>query len=101
MERYHRRCSPDYGPVILTDELHVGYVTNGVHLPTWLGPEWKKLYEKTFGNDCFTRQEDRKMWDKIKLVPDRDIWDLKSEERESLINYIKERLADGFNHDDG
>jgi glucan phosphorylase len=33
------------------------------------------------------------MWDKIKLVRDKDIWNLKSEERESLINYIKERLA--------
>ncbi len=33
------------------------------------------------------------MWDRIKLVPDREIWDLKSEEREGLINHIKERLA--------
>ncbi|MDX2432478.1 MAG: alpha-glucan family phosphorylase, partial [Bacteroides sp.] len=79
-------------PGYLSDELHLGYVTNGVHLPTWLSPEWKKLYEKTFGSDCFTRQEDRAMWDKIKLVSDRDIWDLKSDERERLINYIKERL---------
>jgi phosphorylase/glycogen(starch) synthase len=79
-------------PGYLSDELHVGYVTNGVHLPTWLGPEWKKLYEKTFGHDCFLRQQERTMWDKIKLVPDRDIWDLKSEEREKLINYIKGRL---------
>ncbi|MCK4746005.1 MAG: alpha-glucan family phosphorylase, partial [Bacteroidales bacterium] len=80
-------------PGYLTGELHVGYVTNGVHLPTWLGPEWKKLYEKNFGKDFFSRQEDRKMWDRIKLVPDREIWDLKSEEREELINHIKERLA--------
>ena len=80
-------------PGYLTDELHVGYVTNGVHLPTWLGPEWKKLYEKTFGGDCFSRQEDRVMWDRIKLVADKEIWNLKSEEREGLITHIKERLA--------
>jgi len=79
-------------PGYLTDELHIGYVTNGVHLPTWLGPEWKKLYERTFGENCFTRQEDRVMWDKIKFVQDRVIWDLKTEERERLINFIKERL---------
>ncbi len=79
-------------PGYLAEELHVGYVTNGVHLPTWLGPDWKKLYEKSFGEDCFSRQEDRMMWDRIKLVPDREIWDLKSEEREVLINYIKKRL---------
>jgi len=80
-------------PGYLTDELHIRYVTNGVHLPTWLGAEWKKLYQRTFGKDCFSRQEERLMWDKIKFVTDREIWDLKSEEREKLINYIKERLT--------
>jgi phosphorylase/glycogen(starch) synthase len=85
-------------PGYLTDELHIGYVTNGVHLPTWLGPDWKKLYEKTFGADCYNRQEDRLMWDRIKLVPDLDIWSLKSDEREELINHIKDRLADASNH---
>jgi phosphorylase/glycogen(starch) synthase len=79
-------------PGYMTEELHIGHVTNGVHLPTWLGPQWKKLYKKAFGPDCFQRQEDRMMWDRIKLVPDREIWSLKSEEREELINYIKERI---------
>jgi phosphorylase/glycogen(starch) synthase len=80
-------------PGYLTQELHIGHVTNGVHLPTWLGPEWKKLYEKTFGQDCFTRQHERLMWDRIKLAPDHEIWDLKSEERENLINFIKDLLS--------
>jgi phosphorylase/glycogen(starch) synthase len=80
-------------PGYMHQELHVGHVTNGVHLPTWLGPGWKKLYEKTFGADCFSRQNDRIMWDRIKLVPDHEIWNLKSEEREGLINYIKERIS--------
>ena len=31
------------------DELHVGYVTNGVHMPTWAASEWKEFYVKTFG----------------------------------------------------
>jgi len=81
-------------PGYMTDELHIGYVTNGVHLPTWLGPDWKKLYEKTFGADCFHRQEDREMWEKIQEVPEKEIWDLKSKERGRLINHIKERLSD-------
>jgi len=80
-------------PGYMTDELHIGYVTNGVHLPTWLGPEWKKLYERTFGEDCFLRQHDRVMWDRIKEVPGKEIWELKSQEREGLINHIKDRLS--------
>jgi glycogen phosphorylase/synthase len=80
-------------PGYMTEELHIGHVTNGVHLPTWLGPEWKKLYERTFGEDCYLRQEDRVMWDRIKEVSGKEIWDLKSQERDRLISYIKERLA--------
>ncbi len=81
-------------PGYMTGELHIGYVTNGVHLPTWLGPEWKRLYELTFGEDCYQRQEDREMWSRIQEVPDQEVWKLKSVERESLINYIKDRLAE-------
>jgi phosphorylase/glycogen(starch) synthase len=81
-------------PGYLTDELHIGYVTNGVHLPTWLGPEWKGLYERTFGEDFLRRQEDRAMWDQIKHVSDREIWDMKSKERKELVKQIKKRLAD-------
>ena len=88
-----REMFTELWPGYMTDELHIGYVTNGVHLPTWLGPEWKKLYEKTFGEDCFLRQEEREMWERIKQVPGKEIWDLKSQERGGLINYIKERLA--------
>ena len=81
-------------PGYLKDELHIGYVTNGVHLPTWLGSRWKRLYRETFGEDCYVRQEDRQMWDRIKLVPDRQLWDLVSDEREELIDHIKERLSE-------
>ncbi len=81
-------------PGYMTEELHIGYVTNGVHLPTWLSPEWKKLYERTFGGDCYHRQEDRDMWNRIKEVPDKEIWTLKSEERARLIRHIKTRLTE-------
>lgn len=88
-----REMFTDLWPGYMTEELHIGYVTNGVHLPTWLGSELKKVYEDTFGNDFMSRQEDRVMWDKIKFVPDNELWEIKSSEREDLINYIKERLS--------
>ncbi len=97
VSRIHGRVSREMfagmWPGYMNEELHIGYVTNGVHLPTWLGSGWKKLYEKAFGSDCYRRQEDRLMWDRIKLVPDDEIWDLKCEEREKLVNYIRERLT--------
>ena len=98
VSRIHGEVSRDMftglWPGYLTDELHIGYVTNGVHLPTWLGPEWKKLYQNTFGLEYCRHQEDRTMWDRIKQVPNQEIWDLKSRERKDLINHIKQRLSE-------
>ena len=52
------------------EELHVSYVTNGVHMPTWATSEWKALYEKYFDNDFYGDQSNMKIWRAINNVPD-------------------------------
>ena len=94
MERCRGICLRACGPDICLKNFIFDYVTNGVHLPTWLGPDWKKLYERTFGEDCYRRQEDRAMWEQIMHVSDKELWELKSKERKELVKYIKKRLAD-------
>jgi phosphorylase/glycogen(starch) synthase len=78
----------------MTDELHIGYVTNGVHVPTWLSSEWRTMYEDDFGKDFLEHQDDRSRWKKIHKVPDERIWEIRSKERAALIDHIKERLSD-------
>lgn len=73
-------------------ENHVGYVTNGVHLPTWASREWKSLYEKYFGEDFYLDQSNPKIWEKIYDVPDEEIWNLRIELKTKLINYIRGRF---------
>jgi len=77
----------------MTEEVHIGYVTNGVHLPTWVSADWRKLYQTKLDPDLLTKQEDRSLWAKIYAVPDEDIWKIKAAERARLISYIKERLS--------
>ncbi len=78
----------------MADELHIGYVTNGVHLSTWLADSWRRLYLDKFGNDFLERQEDRNLWARIHDVPDEEIWNIRKMERKSLIEYIRQRLSD-------
>ncbi|MDD6783097.1 MAG: alpha-glucan family phosphorylase [Bacteroidaceae bacterium] len=73
-------------------ENHVGYVTNGVHLPTWAAREWKSLYEKYFGEDFYSDQSNAKIWERIYDVPDEEIWNLRIKLKTKLINYIRERF---------
>jgi phosphorylase/glycogen(starch) synthase len=77
-----------------SDELHIGYVTNGVHHPTWAGRHWIELYKKHFGVNYLANQSDPAYWEKIKSVPDREIWHLRNFYRKDLISYLKERLTD-------
>jgi starch phosphorylase len=52
------------------EELHVGYVTNGVHLPSWATSQVKALYEKHFGESFFGDQSNPDIWKKIWDVND-------------------------------
>ena len=74
------------------DEIHIGHVTNGVHLSTWLADSWRSLYLEVFGGDFLERQEDRGLWGRIHDVADERIWDIRNKERAELIRYIKQRL---------
>jgi len=71
------------------EESHVGYVTNGVHMPTWAASEWKALYEDTFGKDFFQHQSDTKFWEKIYTVSDEDIWNLRMTMKNKFINFVR------------
>lgn len=74
------------------EELHVSYVTNGVHMPTWATSEWKALYENYFGTDFYLDQSNLKVWSAIYDVPDVKIWNIRMGLKIKLIEYIKEEF---------
>lgn len=80
---------PGYYP----DELHINYVTNGVHYPTWAAKEWQDFHYKTFGKDFLEKQDDTKVWKKIHSVPDQEIWRIHNIQKKRLFDYLKERLS--------
>ncbi len=79
---------PGYYP----DELHINYVTNGVHYPTWAAPEWQDFHTKIFGDQFLSKQDDFDVWKKIYDVPDEEIWRLHNIQKKRLFGYLKKRL---------
>ncbi len=75
-------------------ELHLGYVTNGIHLQTWMDKEWKKLFDKYFAVPIDRLLNDKTIWAKIYAIPDKDIWNVKNTLRKQLVAYIHERITD-------
>ena len=83
-------------PGYLPEELHIGYVTNGVHYPTWTAKSWKKLYRESFGEGFENNLADTDYWEKIYDVPDAKVWETKQKLRAKLINTIKDRYKENW-----
>ena len=81
-------------PGYLPEELFVSYVTNGVHYPTWCAPEWKPVHAKVFGPAFATHHYDKSCFEGIYGVSDKDVWTIKKQLKEKLIDFLRERLQD-------
>lgn len=75
------------------EESHVGYVTNGVHFPTWTATEWRKVYAKYFDQNYIYDQSNESLWHAIYNVPDAEIWETRMALKKKLVNYIREKFA--------
>ena len=83
------------------EESHVGYVTNGVHFPTWCAKEWKAVYAKYLGKEYIHDQSNEKIWEKIYNVPDEVIWNTRVLLKNKLIDYIRARFRENWLRNQG
>ena len=75
------------------EESHVGYVTNGVHFPTWAASEWKGVYGKHFDKSFMGDQSNQKIWEEIYNVSDEEVWNTRLALKHKLIDYIRKEFS--------
>ena len=83
---------PGYFP----EELHVDYVTNGVHMPTWAASEWKAVYNAKFPKGWWKDQSNLEMWKAYNDIPDEEIWATRIELKQKLIDYIRVQFREDW-----
>ncbi|SFG01041.1 alpha-glucan family phosphorylase [Prevotella sp. KH2C16] len=91
----------DYWKGYYPEENHVGYVTNGVHFPSWAATEWRKLYDKYFDPSFMNDQSNEKIWHAIYDVPDTEIWSTRMALKKKLIDYIREKFTETWLRNQG
>jgi len=74
------------------NELHIGYVTNGVHYPTWAHKKWQHFHKEIFGNQFLSDQSNPDIWKNIENAPHSTLWELKNELRAELLEEVKQLL---------
>ena len=88
---------PGYFP----EELHVDYVTNGVHMPTWAASEWKAIYKKYLPKEWINDQSNMEMWKPYADIPDEIIWNARMSLKRKMMDYIKEQFREDWMKNQG
>jgi starch phosphorylase len=78
-------------PDLPADKLPVGFITNGVHVPTWISSEMDSLFEKYLGSDWLDQHDDAAVTDRVLDIPDEELWAVRQSLRAYLFNFIRER----------
>ncbi len=81
-------------PGYFKNELHISYVTNGVHFPTWVASNLRKLYTKYFGKGFEGHTYDIPTWQGVHKIDDVELWNERMKLKERLIKTIRKRFSD-------
>jgi starch phosphorylase len=75
------------------EDVPVGYVTNGVHIPTWIGRPMRELFDRHLGEGWITRAADAGTWAPVDRIPDAELWDARRRQRAELVDEVRSRSA--------
>ena len=76
------------------DEVPIGHITNGVHVPSWLAPQMSRLYERHLGTEWREHSSEAKMWEGIEDVDDGELWETHLSLKSRLIEFVRRRLVE-------
>ena len=76
------------------DEAPIGYVTNGIHLPSWISDEMERLYSRYISPDWAAKADDVAVWEKVDNIPTIELWKARQRLRARLVSYVRSYLKE-------
>ena len=73
------------------EDVPIGHVTNGVHVPSWLGTPMRMLLDRHLGDGWITRADDPRTWEAVDDIPAEELWAVRQEQRARLAEFVRER----------
>jgi starch phosphorylase len=83
----------DLFPGLDEEDVPIGHVTNGVHLPTWMAPPMRALLHRRLGIGWEEHASDPVAWEGLDDIPDEEVWGVRSELRSALVGYVQDRTV--------
>jgi starch phosphorylase len=96
-----RRMWHDLWPERSVDDVPIGHVTNGVHIPTWLGGPMRALLDRHLGEGWLARAADPATWAGVDAIPDEQLWAVRCEQRAAFVDYVRTKsIGDRLGRDE-
>jgi starch phosphorylase len=78
-------------PGKMEDEVPIGHITNGVHVPSWLAPQMFRLYDRHLGTNWHEHSGEARIWEGIESVDDGELWETHLSLKLRLVEFVRER----------
>ncbi|MEZ5401403.1 MAG: alpha-glucan family phosphorylase [Bryobacteraceae bacterium] len=75
------------------DEVPIGHITNGVHVPTWLAPQMSRLYDRHLGPGWQRRSGEAATWEGIENIDDGELWETHLFLKARLLAFVRRRAV--------
>jgi len=93
VSRLHRQVTrkmwSDMWQDVPSDEIPVDYVTNGIHIPSWVSHDMATLLDRYLGPGWVERPTDETVWDGVWKIPDSELWRTHERRRERLVSFAR------------
>jgi glycogen phosphorylase len=76
------------------DTVPIGYITNGVHVPTWLAPQMFRLYDRHLGTGWHEHSGESRIWESIENVDDGELWETHLSLKARLLEFVRRRAVE-------
>jgi glycogen phosphorylase len=98
VSRLHGRVARDMWrdvwPTVDGEDVPIGHVTNGVHIPSYISRDLLRLYDRYLGPGWTEDPDNEKIWERVQQIPDTEFWRTHERCRNRLIYFARRRLIE-------
>jgi len=88
-----RRMWAHLWPWRVEEEIPIGHITNGVHLPSWMAYQMQQLYDRNFPAGWIYRMGEPEVWQEIHKVDPGELWETHYALKNLLLSFVRRRVS--------
>ncbi len=88
-----RRMWSGLWPWRVEEEIPIGHITNGVHIPSWLSVQMRRLFDRYFPKDWMAHMGEPDVWQGIYKVDPGELWETHNLLKNQLLHFVRRRIA--------